>query len=45
VQWRTVSAQALTDFVRHEATTKHGGGRQLPGSATPAFPHHSRVIE
>jgi len=34
VQWRTVSAQALTDFVRHEATTKRGGGRQLPGSAT-----------
>ena len=33
VQWHTVSAQALTDFVRHEAATKHGGGRQLPSVA------------
>lgn len=33
VQWHTVAAQALTDFVRHEAATKHGGGRQLPSVA------------
>jgi integrase/recombinase XerD len=33
VQWSTVSAQALTDFVRQEAATKHGGGRQLPSVA------------
>ena len=33
VQWSTVSAQALTDFVRHEAATKHGGGRKLPSVA------------
>jgi len=33
VQWRTVSAQALTDFVRQEVATKHGGGRKLPSSA------------
>jgi integrase/recombinase XerD len=33
VQWRTVSAQALTDFVRQEAATKHGGGRPLPSVA------------
>ena len=33
VQWRTVSAQALTDFVRQEGVTKHGGGRKLPSSA------------
>jgi site-specific recombinase XerD len=33
VQWHTVSAQVLTDFVRQEAATKHGGGRQLPSVA------------
>jgi site-specific recombinase XerD len=33
VRWRTVSAQALTDFVRQEVATKHGGGRKLPSSA------------
>jgi len=33
VQWSTVSAQALTDFVRQEAATKHGGGRKLPSVA------------
>lgn len=33
VQWFTVSAQALTDFIRQEAATKHGGGRKLPSSA------------
>src|SRR5262245_2984367 len=33
VQWHAVAAQALTDFVRHEAATKHGGGRQLPSVA------------
>jgi site-specific recombinase XerC len=33
VQWHTVAAQALTDFVRQEAATKHGGGRQLPSVA------------
>jgi site-specific recombinase XerD len=37
VQWFTVSAQALTDFVRQEATTKHGGGRQLPSVAVRSF--------
>jgi len=33
VQWHTVTAQALTDFIRQEAATKHGGGRQLPSVA------------
>jgi site-specific recombinase XerD len=33
VQWHTVPAQALTDFVRHEAATKHGGGRKVPSVA------------
>jgi integrase len=33
VQWSTLSAQALTDFVRQEAATKHGGGRKLPSIA------------
>jgi site-specific recombinase XerD len=33
VQWHTVSAQAVTDFVRHEAATKHGGGRKVPSVA------------
>jgi len=33
VRWHTVSAQALTDFVRQEGATKHGGGRKLPSSA------------
>src|SRR5215831_19012419 len=33
VQWHTVPAPALTDFVRHEAAIKHGGGRQLPSVA------------
>lgn len=37
VQWRTVSAQALTDFVRHEAATKHGGGRKMPSVAVRSF--------
>src|SRR5207245_6122351 len=33
VQWRTLPAQALTDFVQQEVATKHGGGRQLPSVA------------
>ncbi len=33
VHWPTVSAQALTEFVRQEAATKHGGGRKLPSIA------------
>ena len=33
VQWHTVSAQALTDFVRQEVATKHGGGRKVPSVA------------
>jgi len=33
VQWNTLPAQALTDFVRQEVATKHGGGRQLPSVA------------
>src|SRR5262249_18858865 len=30
VQWHTVSAQVLTDFVRQEVATKHGGGGSCP---------------
>jgi site-specific recombinase XerD len=37
VQWHTVSAPGLTDFVRQEAATKHGGGRQLPSVAVRSF--------
>jgi site-specific recombinase XerD len=37
VQWHTVSAQVLADFVRQEAATKHGGGRQLPSVAVRSF--------
>jgi integrase/recombinase XerD len=33
VQWSTLPAQALTDFVRQEVATKHGGGRKLPSVA------------
>lgn len=33
VQWSTLSAHTLTDFVRQEVATKHGGGRKRPGSA------------
>ena len=37
VPWGTVSAQALTDFVRHEAATTHGGGRKMPSVAVRSF--------
>jgi site-specific recombinase XerD len=33
VQWSTLPAQALTDFVRQEVAAKHGGGRKLPSVA------------
>lgn len=39
VQWHTVSAQALTDFVRQEVATKHGGGRKLPSTALRSLLH------
>jgi site-specific recombinase XerD len=37
VQWCTMSALALTDFVQHEAATKHGGGRKMPSVAVRSF--------
>jgi integrase/recombinase XerD len=33
IQWGTLPAQALTDFVRQEVATKHGGGQKLPSVA------------
>lgn len=33
VAWPALHAQQITDFVRHEAAGKHGGGRKLPSTA------------
>ncbi|MBC7990059.1 MAG: site-specific integrase, partial [Luteimonas sp.] len=33
LDWQSLRAQAITDFVRQEAATKHGGGRKLPSVA------------
>ena len=33
VDWPSLHAQQITDFVRHEAAGKHGGGRKLPSTA------------
>jgi site-specific recombinase XerC len=30
LHWQSLRAQDITDFVRQEAATKHGGGRKLP---------------
>lgn len=32
VDWPAVQAHHIADFVRHEAATKHGGGRKLPST-------------
>jgi integrase/recombinase XerD len=33
LDWQSLRAQDITDFVRQEAATKHGGGRKLPSVA------------
>src|SRR6266571_2858221 len=33
LDWQSLRAQAIMDFVRHEAATKHGGGRKVPSVA------------
>jgi site-specific recombinase XerD len=33
LDWQSIRAQEITDFVRQEAATKHGGGRKLPSVA------------
>jgi len=33
LDWQSLRAQAIMDFVRQEAATKHGGGRKLPSVA------------
>src|SRR6266705_1587313 len=33
VNWPSLRAQQITDFVRQEAAGKHGGGRKLPSTA------------
>jgi integrase/recombinase XerD len=32
VEWQALQAHHVADFVRHEAATKHGGGRKLPST-------------
>jgi site-specific recombinase XerD len=32
VDWHALQAHQVADFVRHEAATKHGGGRKLPST-------------
>src|SRR5439155_14354962 len=33
VDWPSVQAQQVADFVRQETANKHGGGRRLPSAA------------
>jgi integrase/recombinase XerD len=33
LDWQSLRAQDITDFIRQEAATKHGGGRKLPSVA------------
>ena len=33
LDWKSIRAQDIMDFVRQEAATKHGGGRKLPSVA------------
>lgn len=37
VAWQSLQASQIAAFVKHEAATKHGGGRKLPSTAVRSF--------